>query len=1088
MPGDYMRLTFNPKDDHAGVLMQQGRVLLDADWNELVELLERRWRAETTDIIGRCAVPRETPDGFRITAAGGTLTIGRGRIYVHGLLAENHGTGPTEYDPILGELRGTQPTPYDQQLYLPNAPALPAGGPHLAYVDVWQREVTAVEDPDLIEKAVGVDTATRLQTVWQVKLLDLSNAGSNVTCDTPDEEIPGWLEITAPSAGRLSTTAVGVPSSEDPCFIPPNGGYRGAENRLYRVEIHQSGPLGTATFKWSRDNASVATNVTAINAAGDQLTVVQTGRDAVLRFSTDDWVEVTDDRREFAGQPGEMRKVLQVDDVAGTIRLTAALPAGAFDPADPGRHTRVRRWDQRGLVRDPLNNVVADVDASGGVIPVPAAGPATQIVLEDGVQITFDLVAAGGTFHAGDYWVFAARTVDASVEILDQAPPRGIVHHYCRLAIVTFPDTETDCRVLWPPETVDGGCDCSVCVTPQSHNTGTLTIQRAIDEVKAAGGKVCLHPGTYNLGDQPIRIDDARSVRITGKGWTTVLVYLGSGPAITVERSIGVTIEELSLLTLARGEGDETGNGIGMALRSSAGVTIQRCNVLQQGRGERGVPAIALEGALVETFIRENLLMAGIGIGSVAGRSDRLIDTIAPTGRALITANLYAEDNVLWCRERGISLDGFCLHLADTRLAGNTITGARDAGIIARGAVYPQAWGGSRLDIKGNTLRAEGIGIVVGTDETRIEGNDIGPANQGGDGILITRGLNRAGPNRLQILSNRIIGVGGHGIAIGDQIQSAMIKQNFVEAVGGSGIYMTEESQAGDLSVENNQLLNIAPQANEAGQPVAGIQLVRVAQAEIASNKVIGVGRAAVQNPSRTGILVVASNSVRLTGNEVAEIGPPTEFVGQSTGMEIVAPFERVDVADNTIRRSREAVQGDGLPWLALSIRGTRIVTRAGDLVGIVPNEAGVYTIGPAMRGYVGFVPTEIGFAGIFVDRVVRLPRGREIVAVRGNLLETFGRSPAVRIVVQGACVFGDNRCLQTNAPSSTAGLPVGQVAAGAIVASANYLQGPREGVALQLVTANGPFTVIGNISSGPITVNGAALPAPWAPLNVIAP
>ena len=36
MAGDYTRFTFRPEHDHAAVLMQQGRVQLDADWNELV--------------------------------------------------------------------------------------------------------------------------------------------------------------------------------------------------------------------------------------------------------------------------------------------------------------------------------------------------------------------------------------------------------------------------------------------------------------------------------------------------------------------------------------------------------------------------------------------------------------------------------------------------------------------------------------------------------------------------------------------------------------------------------------------------------------------------------------------------------------------------------------------------------------------------------------------------------------------------------------------------------------------------------------------------------------------------------------------
>ena len=34
MKGDFSRDTFNPRKHYAGVLMQQGRVQIDADWNE----------------------------------------------------------------------------------------------------------------------------------------------------------------------------------------------------------------------------------------------------------------------------------------------------------------------------------------------------------------------------------------------------------------------------------------------------------------------------------------------------------------------------------------------------------------------------------------------------------------------------------------------------------------------------------------------------------------------------------------------------------------------------------------------------------------------------------------------------------------------------------------------------------------------------------------------------------------------------------------------------------------------------------------------------------------------------------------------
>ena len=79
MSGDYSRDTFDALRDFAGVFLQQGRAALDADWNEMVAIFERRIRAGTVDTIGRAVVPRETISGFEIQPGPGpTLTIGRG--------------------------------------------------------------------------------------------------------------------------------------------------------------------------------------------------------------------------------------------------------------------------------------------------------------------------------------------------------------------------------------------------------------------------------------------------------------------------------------------------------------------------------------------------------------------------------------------------------------------------------------------------------------------------------------------------------------------------------------------------------------------------------------------------------------------------------------------------------------------------------------------------------------------------------------------------------------------------------------------------------------------------------------------------
>src|SRR3954447_15901711 len=153
MGGDYSRERFDVRNDFHGILQQQGRIHLDANWNEWVRIVDRRFRAETVDIIGRGVVPRETSDAFLIRIDGTTLTIGPGRMYVDGLLAENHGKIPLEFDPVLAEERGSAPLPYAEQPYLSIVPGPPAeGGTHLIYLDVWEREVTYLQKAELIEQ------------------------------------------------------------------------------------------------------------------------------------------------------------------------------------------------------------------------------------------------------------------------------------------------------------------------------------------------------------------------------------------------------------------------------------------------------------------------------------------------------------------------------------------------------------------------------------------------------------------------------------------------------------------------------------------------------------------------------------------------------------------------------------------------------------------------------------------------------------------------------------------------------------------------------------------------------------------------
>lgn len=438
MSGDYSRKRFEVRRGYSGVLMQQGRVQLDSDWNEQIEIEDRRLRAETIDIIGRCVVPWSTPMGFKVEWDGSKLSIGQGRIYVDGLLAENHGGGAVEFDSLLAELRGTESRALDEQPFQPQSTEIPPSGTFLIYVDVWQREITALEAPEIVETAVGVDTTTRLQTAWQVKLLP-KDVG-NVECKTPDEQVPGWADVTRPSGGRLTTSIESTPTEIGPCILPPGSGFRGLDNRLYRVEIHSARTNETATFKWSRDNASVAASVVAIENNAT-IKVDRLGRDAEMRFKSGDWIEITDDVRELSGKSGLMRKIASVDPSLRSIVLVENIPAGEF-PAIVDeiqqRHTRIIRWDQSG----------GEVEANGGLNKIPTDN--TAVTLEDGIQVTFSLDSATGRYLVGDYWVFCARTNNREIEKLDRAPPRGVHHHFGRLALFSVAGGVQDCRVLWP--------------------------------------------------------------------------------------------------------------------------------------------------------------------------------------------------------------------------------------------------------------------------------------------------------------------------------------------------------------------------------------------------------------------------------------------------------------------------------------------------------------------------------------------------------------------------------------------------------------------------------------------------------------
>lgn len=360
---------------------------------------------------------------------------------------------------------------------------------------------------------------------------------SGWSCATPDYSLP-WPV----SSGTLTTEPVSTAQS-GPCCLTTGSGYTGPENQFYRIEIHTPGGTGAAgaTFKWSRENASVQTAVTGVaahpnslGAPSSALTVQSLGRDQVLSFAAGNWIEITDQTHDNNCLPGELYKIDSVVVATSSIILTTPLSAN-FTTASlaANAYTRIVRWDQSGEVykvvagqQQPYCNLDASASPGGppngcGGIPVPTDG--SPIVLEGGIAISFGLSLANGSMQAMDYWNFTARTADGSIQELKNAPPRGVAHHYTKLSIVAFGLSPTpsasDCRTLWPPPSSSAacGCCCTCTVSDGSSQAQFTSIQTAVDSL-AHGGEVCIQEGDYY---EHVLIEGKRNIAIRGCGERT---------------------------------------------------------------------------------------------------------------------------------------------------------------------------------------------------------------------------------------------------------------------------------------------------------------------------------------------------------------------------------------------------------------------------------------------------------------------------------------------------------------------------------------------------------------------------------------
>jgi hypothetical protein len=588
MPSDRSRSSSDQRYHYKGVVTQQGRVILDRDFNALQDLASGRTEADALDVIGPCGTP---DDGFAISLPQMSppspppwsppaplsppflqpfdFLIGPGTMYVGGQRA------------VLPERQAGQAITYsyfDQPDFIqPNDP-LPFGGSppghagiELVYLRVFEQEVSATEDPDLFDPAIGgVDTTQRLRLMRRVQRLPVQSENCALA----------WVQATAlwlqqnglyldPETMRLAPQVrlrVGFTQEQlvtDPCDPVAKGGYLGADNQLIRVQISDAGVPGDATqpakLLWGYDNASFLYRVAAVVSNGgllrltpdppDQFHIPQKGQAVeILRSAT--ILESEPDETDPTGQRTIVRCVAEA---TGVVR-TLAQPYGPANSSDPTKYIVLDQPLPPAYANDtnPLFLRVwrAELAFNAAGDTIELMDPTTQA--PTGINVTLS-VRSGEALTAGAFWMIAVRpstpqAVYPERLLVTPQPPDGPRHWACPLAVIDWLNGNVhDCRSQFDnlvslSKRKLGGC-CEVNVSPGDLTPAT-TLQSIIDGAagRAEVVTVCLAPGTYQL---------SQTLQLTAKHSGMVIEACSGG--VTIEAAPKPTpqafVDGLVLLT-----------------------------------------------------------------------------------------------------------------------------------------------------------------------------------------------------------------------------------------------------------------------------------------------------------------------------------------------------------------------------------------------------------------------------------------------------------------------------------------------------------------------------------------------------------
>jgi len=408
------RNSFSSSQRYSGVYQQMGRMITDADWNELSDLVKYQLLDSLRDVIGSGS-PRDR--GMVVPTGPGTYALRWGHLYVDGI----HGTvvpNPTVFTPAFQ---------FSAQADFPAAPALSAGEYRL-YADVWERTVASLEDPTLMDPGLkGADTCTRTQTMTQIKAC----ATSISIADIQDNEDlnPSIGNIAMDLQVRQGQT---VKDPCDPC-ADELALQESVGNYLFRIEVHQvewsAGPspeIEAIVLKWSSENGAEQ------YVAGTTPPGFESSQWCYEFFSGPD-----DDPNLNMTTEKHLGHHLSDGFVPSHGELYAGYPA-----TEPAGLPLVRRWDGFVRLRQSagvweLDGTDAGADRGRAISTAYSDTDHAYMDFTGPIKLNLNSLVLGFDLSdfvalAGDYWQAPVRESihSAGSILLDEAPPTGIKHHY----------------------------------------------------------------------------------------------------------------------------------------------------------------------------------------------------------------------------------------------------------------------------------------------------------------------------------------------------------------------------------------------------------------------------------------------------------------------------------------------------------------------------------------------------------------------------------------------------------------------------------------------------------------------------------